>query len=258
MNMLFTSSAVDWTSLEPYIQALIQAGLATRTFRRLDADRQHAVLQALLDEAAEHGPDELNVHSVARRAGVAVGSLYQYFGEREQMITFILELCRRYCLDIFTLARTILLEMPLREALETYLSYGVEWSMSQAGLMRLFARAAYAGGGEPAERLVVPIADAMRGVIFDLLRAGIERGEVRREIDLEATARLVHALLAAAGDAQMLPHLNAYYQVVNVENRSGVSSDPKDETHADSRDVPPERSRKAVLDLILNGISPSI
>lgn len=255
--MIFTSSAVDWTSLEPYIQALIQAGLATRTFRRLDANRQHAVLQALLDEAAEHGPGVLNVHFVARRAGVAVGSLYQYFGEREQMIAFILELCRRYCLDTFAQARPYLLEMPLRDALEMYLSYGVEWSMSQAGLMRLFARAAYTGGGEPTERLVTPIADAMRGVILDLLRAGIERGEVRREIDLDATARLVHALLAAVGDAQMLPHLNAYYQVVFIKDRSGISSAPKDEIHADTWEVSPERSRKAVLDLIMHGISPS-
>lgn len=236
MNMMFTTDHnVDWEPLDAYIQSLIQEGLATRTFRRLDAERRQAVLQALLDEAGDSGPAELNVHRVARRAGVSVGSLYQYFGEREQMLTFIIELCLRYTLDTFAAARPDLLAMPLRSALEAYLSYGVEWTLSQAGLLRLFVRAAYVGDAELVDRLVAPVSEVMRSIIADLLQAAAERGELRPGLDLDAASRIVHAMLAAAGDCRLLPHLNAYYQVCTPE-------------------VAPERSQEAIIDLIMSGI----
>jgi hypothetical protein len=70
-------------------------GLVTRTFRRLDPERQFAVIQAILDEAIARGPAGLNVRQVAGRAGLAVGSLYTYFPKREGLLAFAVELVRR-------------------------------------------------------------------------------------------------------------------------------------------------------------------
>jgi AcrR family transcriptional regulator len=212
-----------------------QEGLVTRTYRRLDPERQEAVLHAILDEAAERGPAATNVQNVARRAGVSVGSLYQYFGDRGHMLAFAVELCARYMVGVFRMGTPYLAEMPLREALEAYLSYGLEWSRTQSSLVRFFARAAYAGEPELAARLVAPVAEAMRRMIAAMLAAGAERGEVRPDVDLDRAARLVHALMIAAGDSQLLPYLNDYFQVV-----------APGET--------PETITAAVVDLILCGV----
>ncbi len=85
----------DWTQFPSYIIQAEQQGQVTRTFRRLDPARQQAVIQAILDEAALRGPAALNVKQVARRAGVSVGSLYQYFGDRDSMLNFAVDLCVR-------------------------------------------------------------------------------------------------------------------------------------------------------------------
>ena len=114
------------------------------------------------------------------------------------------------------------------------MTYGLEWSRTQAGLWKLFVRAAYTGDPELAERLVVPIADAMRHTITTLLAQATQRGELRSGLDIEATGRLVHALLVAAGDAQLFPYLNHYFQIV-------------------SDDITPERSLNALVDLIYVG-----
>ena len=68
----------EWTQITARILEFEQAGLVTRTFRRLDPQRQQAVLVAILDEAIEKGPAAINIKQVAERAGVAIGSLYQY------------------------------------------------------------------------------------------------------------------------------------------------------------------------------------
>jgi len=225
----------DWSQFQPYIIQLEGEGKVTRTFRRLDPGRQEAIVSAILDEASEYGPAALSIKRVARRAGVSVGSLYQYFPDRDGTLNFAVELCVRYITDAFNQYRPYLVAVPLREALTAYLVGGVEWSRTQAGLLKLFARAAYQGDPELAESLVLPIADLLREMVADILSMARARGEIRPDVDLEAAARIVHALTIAAGDSQLLPYLNNYFQV----------SDPA---------WPPERSLEALLDLVLTGI----
>jgi AcrR family transcriptional regulator len=225
----------DWKQVHLHILVLEQEGLVTRTFRRLDPDRQQAVLAAILDEAIEKGPISLNIKQVAERAGIAVGSLYAYFGNREGLLNFATELCVRFMTDSFNSFRPYLAAMPLREALAAYLAGGIEWSQTQAGLVQFFARAAYHGDPDLAERVVRPIATTLREMVQDILTEAVKRGEIRADIDMEATTRIIHALMIAAGDSQLLPYLNTYFQITD-------------------EDVPPDRALEALLALILDGI----
>ena len=225
----------DWMPFHTYILQFEQEGLVTRTFRRLDPERQQAILAAILDEAAERGPAALNIKAVAARAGVSVGSLYTYFPNREGMLAFAVELCVRFVTDSFNEYRPFLAALPLREGLAAYLGGGLEWSRMYTGLLKLFARAAYHGDPELADSLVRPIASLLREMVVDILAAAVERGEVRADMDLAATTRIVHALTVAVGDSQLLPYLNTYFQVTGDE-------------------VTEERALEALIDLLLCGI----
>jgi TetR/AcrR family transcriptional regulator len=225
----------EWTSIHTHILALEEAGLVTRTFRRLDPQRQQAILQAILDEAIEVGPTSINIKNIAARAAVAVGSLYNYFGSRDNLLAFTVEICTRYVLDMFAAFQPYLVAMPLREALAGYLQGGLEWSETQAGLVQFFVRAAYQGDETLYPRCVEPIAEMMLAIVTEMLSQAVARGEVRPDVDLEATAHLINATLLAVGDSQLLPYLNRYLRV----------SDEK---------VPFPRVVEALLDLILAGI----
>jgi len=227
----------DWPQIQAHILQFEQEGLVTRTFRRLDPDRQQAVLFAILDEAVEKGPTSLNIKEVAARAGVAVGSLYAYFGNRDGLLNFAVELCVRYMTDMFNYYGTYLEQMPLREALASYLTGGIEWSQTQVGLTHFFVRAAYHGDPEMAERVVRPLADTMRKMMHGMLARAVERGEIREDVDLEAVTRVINTLLIAVGDSQIMPYLNTYFQVTDD-------------------DVPPDRLFEALFDFILRGIAP--
>jgi TetR/AcrR family transcriptional regulator len=227
----------DWTQIHTHILELERKGLVTRTFRRLDPDRQQAILGAILDEAVEKGPASLGIKQVAARAGVSVGSLYQYFGNRDGLLAFAVELCTRWTADAFDGYRPVLAAMPLREALAAYLLGGIEWSQMQVGLVQFFARAAYHGDPELAESVVRPVAEVMRETVREILAQAAARGEVRAGVDLEAAARVVNVLLIAVGDSQLLPYLNTYFQVMDQE-------------------MSPERILEATLALILQGIGP--
>src|SRR5512141_629604 len=156
-----------WVSLPGYIAQLERDGLVTRTFRRLEAARQQAVISAILDEAVEKGPPDINIKQVAERAGVSVGSLYTYFDNRDGLLAFTVALCVRFMNDMFQSFRPFLTAMPFEQALQAYLSGGVEWSKTQEGLIKFFARAAYHSDSALSEQVVRPIALTMRNIVQD-------------------------------------------------------------------------------------------
>lgn len=228
----------EWAKSFTTIYEFEQKGLVTRTFRRLDPIRQQTIINAILEEAAERGPAEINIKRVAERAGVAVGSLYQYFENREGLLNFATELVVRNMVDDFTVYSPMLAEQPLREALTYYLVGGFEWATTKGGFLRFFARAAYSGDSRFSESVVIPVAEAMRKTTTTILVKANERGEIRAGVDLEATARVVNALLIAIADPQLLPYLNLYFQVLD-------------------EDISPQRLIDAALDMIMKGITPN-
>jgi AcrR family transcriptional regulator len=207
----------EWTQIHTHILQLEQDGLVTRTFRRLDPDRQEAVLSAILAEAIEKGPTALNIKQVAARAEVPVGSLYQYFGSRDSLMAFTVALCGRYIQDTFAQYRDVLVAMPIRDGLAAYLLGGVYWGETQKALMQFFVRAAYHGESALQESIVRPLAAQMRELMTEMLAAAQARGELRADVDVAANARIINTLMIALGDAQLLPYLNVYYQVYDEE-----------------------------------------
>jgi TetR/AcrR family transcriptional regulator len=230
------NSFSDWPQIYTYILEYEQRGIVTRTFRRLDPERQEAILQAILDESMENGPGAINIKKVADRADVAIGSLYQYFGNRAGLMNFSIELCVRLLTDAFEQFKPFLIGMPLREALSAYLLGGMEWSRTMLGLIQFFGRAAYQGDPALIERVVRPVAMAMRDTTHAILLAARERGEVRPDLDIEAATRTVNAWSICVADSQILPYLNTYFQVTDEE-------------------VSFERALQSLLDILEHGIS---
>lgn len=226
---------LDWSAIHALIFDLEQTGHVTRTFRRLDPERQQAIITAILDEAAAKGPTDLNIKQVAARAEVAVGSLYSYFNNRDGLLDFTVTLCVRLTRQMFAMARPFLVDVPFREGIKLYITGGLEWGETQAGLWRFFARAAYHRDSDLTDQVVLPIASEMRAIVGDMLAAAITRGEIRATIDQDSVARLIHVLTIVIGDAQMFPYLNTYFQLIDES-------------------VPIDRILDVCLDMVLQGI----
>lgn len=208
-----SGGSFEWPGLAEQVLAMERAGVVTRTFRRLDPERQTAVIQAILDDSADSGPTQINIKRVAKSAGVSVGSLYQYFGDRAGMLDFAVRLGERYMREVVGQGVSLIEDLPLSEALFAYVSGGCDWAAQQPSLMRFFARAAYREDGDLSERFVRPVAIAMRENTQAILEAAAARGEVPKDLDFEMVAGVVHALTVVLCDAQLVPSLDAYFQI---------------------------------------------
>lgn len=196
-----------------YVLKMEKKGLATRTFRRLDGDRQEAVINAILDEAIEVGPANVNIKKVAERANVSVGALYQYFETRDTMLAFALELSRQMMTDGMDFAEKEIRKLPLREALTWYVMGAAEYSGIYLRMAKLFARAAYQGEEEMAENFVSPLSQTFYKVLLHIIEKGVKNGELPEGTDPQAAARFFYGQSLLLVDSYFIPFLNTYFQV---------------------------------------------
>ena len=66
--------------------------MPTVTWARVDPSRRAAVIEAAEDEFGAHGFSQGSLNVIARRAGVAKGSLFQYFADKRDLYAYIADI----------------------------------------------------------------------------------------------------------------------------------------------------------------------
>ena len=172
----------------------------------------------------ERGPAEASIKSVATRAGVPVGSLYQYFPDRDAMIIAASALAATSLVAEFEAAAEAASVLSLEEGIESLILGVHSWSDANPSLLRIFLLAIYRDGDRPpsawSRRFVEPVVDASLGIVRMIVAAGAARGEVDPELSPEHAARLIHPIIAAVCDSRLMPGLDAYYRLYEGERDS--------------------------------------
>ena len=63
-------------------------------YKKLDEKTMHLILETGIDQFARFGLDRANINTIAKAAGVSVGVLYKYFGDKD---SFFLASWIRFC-----------------------------------------------------------------------------------------------------------------------------------------------------------------
>lgn len=93
---------------------------AVRTAPRKSARQRRAVatVEAILDAAAQvliaQGYEGATTNRIAQRAGVSIGSLYQYYPNKEAVVAALIERHHAQCLEVFIRHISEAVEAPLR------------------------------------------------------------------------------------------------------------------------------------------------
>ncbi len=164
------------------------------TFFHLPEDKRNLICQVALDEFATHSFDRASINRIVARAGIAKGSFYQYFENKQDLFRYLLQLIaeekRNYLApvlhnperhDFFTL---------LRELYRAGIQFAVEHRKYAEIGRRLLA-----SKGTPIYAQVVDEGMPQAYDLFKgLLEKAIARGEVRADIDVEMVVYLIAAL----------------------------------------------------------------
>jgi AcrR family transcriptional regulator len=161
---------------------------AVRLRDRLRTETQAAILAAAEEAFATEGIERAHMESIAARAGVAVGTLYNYFEDRDGLLTALVEARRAALLLRLDTALSAGEGKPFQEALAAFLhAFFDHWAAHRGLLSVLFQ----ADGAVQAARGRGSILDEVTRRAESVLRRGRAQGKVQADASGLQAALLV-------------------------------------------------------------------
>ena len=159
--------------------------------------RAQATYDAVLEAAARiletDGLGALNTNAVAARAGISVGSLYQYFPSKEAILSeLLLRERQRFCADLETV-RTASDSLKIEEAVRAFLTSAAAHQLERPALSRALE---YVEAVLPLDDQTRATNEQIAGILERFLRG---RGIARPDLAARDIAAMTRGLFDAAG-----------------------------------------------------------
>ena len=173
--------------------------MPTVTWARLDGSRRRAVLAAAEEEFAAHGFSGGSLNVIARRAGVAKGSLFQYFADKRDLYAYVTDQAsQRVRAYMETQIDALDPRRPFFDFLTDLLDAWVAYFADNPRERALHAAASFEVETDARVSVRAVVHRHYLDVLRPLVRDAQNRGDLRADAD---TATLLSLLL------MILPHL---------------------------------------------------
>ena len=171
--------------------------MPNQTFFNLPDEKRQQILQVAIDEFADNDYDSASISRVVARAGIAKGSFYQYFADKEDLYA--------YLLGMVTEAKTRFLSLdhpdPQHIGIFAYLRWtgevGLAFELTYPKLTRIGVRAVNAGKFPKA--FDAQVREATRTFYRQLVEVGRQQGDIAANVDPELAAVIFDAVLDHVG-----------------------------------------------------------
>jgi TetR/AcrR family transcriptional regulator len=145
-----------------------------RVNEQVKAETRRALLDAATRAFAEHGYHRANIDRVSEDAGLAKGTVYNYFPSKQAVFNAVL---LEACTLAVNSANAVPESAPTRARLEAFVAGNLAWAQENEALALLFARELIGGDVETRKAILTASAPCVEKVAT-ILQAGSERGEL--------------------------------------------------------------------------------
>ncbi len=179
------------------------------TFNNLPVEKQKAILRVVLEEFSENGYRKTSINTIVGRLGIAKGSIFQYFSDKEGLFIFILNRSLDKVKHYLRTVRDDTAGRDLFSRLEQTLQAGVDFIKTYPQVYRLYLRVLFESQVPYRQEILASIRTYSHDYLKALIRAARERGELRPSIDMDVAAFMLDAILDRYLQAMCIRHLDA-------------------------------------------------
>jgi AcrR family transcriptional regulator len=162
------------------------------TFHQIPSEKRESILRTAAMLFADQGFARTDVAQIAKRAGVAKGSIYNYFESKEDLYLTVcrdgLERSRR------AVYGEIRPEWDLYRQIDHIFRKGVAFVLAHPEYARLYLNTASSGMDRFADKLSLEVEKHTADHLKELIEDGMRRGIVRKDVDVSLAAFLINSL----------------------------------------------------------------
>jgi len=178
---------------------------ARTTFLNLPQEKQERVVTAALEEFADKGYQQASLNTMVAASGIAKGSIYQYFKDKQSLFLYIFEVA------IGVVRRTLLkVKEDTREEdffvrLEKSLLAGMDFIERHPRVYGIYLKILYDQQVPRRPELLRAVRRFAAEYLGSLVRQGLVQGELRADLSQESAIFVLDALLDRFLQAVALP-----------------------------------------------------
>jgi TetR/AcrR family transcriptional regulator len=187
---------------------MMQQMSSLATFRQLPPDKQERVMDAALEEFADRGYHQASLNRVVAQAGIAKGSLYQYFPNKEGMFRYIFQQALHRVRRTLTAVKEETLEQDFFTRLEKSLAGGVRFLREHPRIFNLYLKIQYDKNVPFREEFMAAVRRHAAEYFGSLVRRARSRGELRPGVREDTALFLLDAVFDRFLQAVALPALD--------------------------------------------------
>jgi AcrR family transcriptional regulator len=204
-----------------------------QTFFNLPEEKRQSVIDAALEEFSLHDYKTASLSRMVEKAGIAKGSMYQYFENKKDLYLYLMDHAAgvklRY-LQESTSGRA----GDFFDLLKEISQGSTRFNLSQPKYSRLLYHAAREKYNEDLGDLASQLREVSRNYLKDLMLAARERGEIRRDIDMDLASFCVSQISIDLEDFMSAKYGYSYSDILKESRDSlPITSRQVDETLED-------------------------
>lgn len=189
--------------------------MPNQTFFNLPKNKHVAVMNAAIDEFSENDYETASIASIVSKSGIARGSFYQYFENKEDLYSYLLELVLKERLSY-------IIEKQKAEKTNIYniqnlLEQGIKYDYNNPKYSKIFNRAMF-GNRSVRELAVKRIKEATFAYIHQIISYGVRDGYFRSEIDINLVTYILNFLMS-----DIINYINDYKLIDTADEDTEVN-----------------------------------
>ncbi len=176
---------------ENLIVSLQEQGIVTPTFRRLSPVKKEKLYKTSLQAFSSDVFDRVSLDDLADAAEVSKGSLFQYFGDKENLLYFVCEIFideyRRFWDRYFTQERAVRAHERIKSLLMEQVAYFAERKTEGKFYMVI----KHETGNDLSRKFTSDIGKIHHEHLLQIVSRGQETGEIRADLSSKQVTELV-------------------------------------------------------------------
>ncbi len=215
--------------------------MPTETFYNLPEAKRQKFLDCAIEEFAKNDYDSASISKIVARAGIAKGSLYQYFTDKRDLYHYLLNLAAQKKAEMLKSQPAPDDNMGLFEILRRLFQTMSGYELRYPKLASIGNRAIRSKSPLP-EDLVDKGRQASQKYFQSLIEQGKQRGEIRSDVNTEMVAFIFVTLISEMG--------------LLLKNRIGISSKGiADDSAIELNTAEVEKSYNQIISILKDGIA---
>jgi AcrR family transcriptional regulator len=160
------------------------------TFFNLPPEKREKIISAAIDEFAEYGLENASTNRIVANSGIAKGSFYQYFADKQDVFMYLLTVLEQEKMEYFKGKHPPSMNMDTFQYFRWLIKTGMEFNTTNPRLIQAVSRVLLQEGlyyGKTFEEQRNKSNAALRAMI----EQAIQRGEVDPSVDVDLAVMIM-------------------------------------------------------------------